>query len=223
MPHQQANGGITNETIATHHRVDNTAATAVVVPIRSFDGALSRLEAKLGRSVCRELMRRMASRVVAAADGLPVHVVSDDAEVAAWAQERAASVVKVGRPGLSIAVSTAVRQLAAVGVERVVVAHADLARAHSLPGAWSTGMVIVPDRSFDGSNVICVNTDSGFRFSYGPGSFQRHLTEAARLGLEVTVLHNDALAYDIDHPDDLLELSNAERIALGIEVPVGCR
>ena len=197
--------------------ISDTPTTAVVVPIRSFEGALSRLADALGRSGCRDLMRRMASRVVAAADGLPVHVATDDAEVAAWASNLGAAVVAVGRPGLTTAVSVTVDRLAAAGVERAVVAHADLALARSLRPAVGSGLVIVPDRRRDGSNVLCVPTDCGFRFAYGPGSFGRHLEEAGRLGLAVTVVEDDALAADIDHPEDLLALPAEDRLALGLD------
>lgn len=195
----------------------DTATAAVVVPIRSFDGALLRLAGVLGPSGCRDLMRRMAGRVVEAADGMPVHVATDDAEVADWATRLGAAVVTVGRPGLSIAVATAVDRLAAAGVERAVVAHADLALARSLRPAVGQGLMIVPDRRRDGSNVLCVPTAAGFGFSYGPGSFARHVAEAGRLGLEVTVVEDDALATDIDHPEDLLALPAADRLALGID------
>ena len=195
----------------------DTAATAVVVPIRSFDGALSRLTGVLGQPGCRDLMRRMAERVVEAADGLPVHVATDDTEVADWARSLGATVEPVGRPGLSVAVSVVTDRLAAAGVERVVVAHADLALARSLRPAVGPGVVIVPDRRRDGSNVLCVPTRANFRFSYGPGSFDRHVAEAVRVGLDVTVVDDDALATDIDHPEDLLALSAAERRSLGLD------
>lgn len=197
--------------------VSEEPATAVVVPIRSFEGALSRLEHVLGRSGCRDLMRAMAGRVVAAAEGLPVHVATDDAEVAAWAADLGARVVTAGRPGLNIAVSAAVDRLAAAGVERAVVAHADLALARTLRPAVGPGLVIVPDRRRDGSNVVCVPSGCGFRFAYGPGSFARHLSEAQRLQLAVTVVEDAALAYDIDHPEDLLALPAEARVALGLE------
>ena len=195
----------------------DTATTAVVVPIRSFDGALSRLAGVLGRSGCRDLMRQMARRVVEAAEGLPVHVATDDAEVADWARSLGAAVEPVGRPGLSVAVSVVTDRLAAAGVERVVVAHADLALARSLRPAVGPGVVIVPDRRRDGSNVLCVPTAAGFRFLYGPGSFDRHVAEAVRVGLDVTVVDDEALATDIDHPEDLLALPAADRRALGLD------
>lgn len=198
-------------------QVPEDPPTAVIVPVRSFEGALSRLAGVLGERRCHDLMRLMANRVVAAADGLPVYVATDDVEVAAWASDLGAEVAPVGRPGLSTAVSVTVGRLAAAGVERAVVAHADLALARSLRPAVGSGLVIVPDRRRDGSNVLCVPTSCGFRFAYGPGSFRRHLAEAERLGLAVTVVHDDALAADMDHPEDLLALPASERLALGLD------
>ena len=72
---------------------------------------------------------------------------TDDAEVAAWASDLGADVVAVGRPGLNVAVSVAVDRLAEAGVERAVVAHADLALARTLRPAVGPGLVIVPDRA----------------------------------------------------------------------------
>jgi 2-phospho-L-lactate guanylyltransferase (CobY/MobA/RfbA family) len=47
----------------------------------------------------------------------------------------------------------------------------------------------------------------GFRFAYGPGSFRSHRAEAVRLGLPVRVLRIPALAYDVDWPADVDELT----------------
>ncbi len=185
--------------------------TAVVVPIRSFDGALSRLEGVLDAAGRKRLMRLMATRVVAAAQGLPVYVATDDAEVASWAARAGAGSLRAGRPGLSVAVASAVQCLAGAGTERVVVAHADLALARTLLPVVGPGLTIVGDRRGDGSNVMCVPAGCGFRFAYGPRSFQRHVAEAERLGLPVTVVDDQDLATDIDHPDDLRHLPETLR------------
>ena len=58
---------------------------------------------------------------------------------------------------------------------------------------------------------------AGFRFSYGPGSFERHVAEAHRLALGVTVVEDDSLAADIDYPEDLLALPAKDRLALGLD------
>jgi 2-phospho-L-lactate guanylyltransferase len=195
----------------------------VIVPIRSFDGALSRLTDVLGEARCRDLMLLMANRVLAAAEPMPVHVATDDTEVAAWATDLGAAVVTAGRPGLTVAVSAAVDHLAAAGVERAVVAHADLALARTLEPAVGPGMTIVGDRPRDGSNVVCVPTGAGFQFSYGPGSFGRHVAEAERLGLEVNVVDDDRLSVDIDHPEDLRHLPADLHNALGLDELVTSR
>jgi 2-phospho-L-lactate guanylyltransferase len=89
-------------------------------------------------------------------------------------------------------------------VGRVVVAHGDLPCAGGLSGlAAGTGIVLVPDRRRDGTNVAVVPTGARFRFSYGPGSFERHLAEARRVGLAVTVVDDPRLAFDVDSPPDL--------------------
>lgn len=177
---------------------------AVLVPVKAFSRAKERLAPCLDQPARAALARAMASRVVAAAAPLPVAVVCDDAEVAAWAVDHGARVVWAPGRGLDGAVVEGVAQLGALGIERVVVAHADLPLAAGLaPLAEGTGITLVPDRSEDGTNVAVVGTASGFRFSYGPGSFRRHRSEAARLGLPLLVVRPSELTWDVDHPGDL--------------------
>ncbi len=175
----------------------------MLVPIRSFDDAKSRLNAVLAHTERAELARRMAHTVVAAAGSLPVWVVTDDDEVAAWASAVRAAVCRVGRPGLNASITAAVSAAADAGYARVIVAHADLPLAEDLAIVTGSGLAIAPDRHGDGSNVVSVPTEVRFEFAYGPGSFERHCSEAARLGLAVTVINEPSLAFDVDNPDDL--------------------
>ena len=129
------------------------------------------------------LARAMADRVVGAAHPLPVAVVCDDTEVAGWARDRGALVVWEPGRGLNGAVEAGIEHLVANGVTQVTVAHADLPRASDLALVGDDpGITLVPDRYGNGTNVIVVPGDAGFRFSYGPGSFARHRNEAERLG-----------------------------------------
>jgi len=84
------------------------------------------------------------------------------------------------------------------------VAHGDLPLAAGI-GALDPfdGVTLVPDRRGDGTNVIRVPVGCGFRFSYGPGSFERHTGECVRLGVPVRIVHAPALAHDVDWPADL--------------------
>lgn len=179
------------------------ATTVVVIPIRSFEVTKSRLADALTHDERRRLTQAMAARVIAAAGALPVRVVTDDPEVAAWASGHGAEALRPDVAGLNPAVTAALAQLAAEGHSRVIIAHADLPAATNLAAADQPGVCIAPDTNRDGSNVMCVPTDAGFTFAYGPGSFQRHLDEARRLGLHCTIIEEPGLAWDIDDPTDL--------------------
>ncbi len=179
-------------------------SVAVLVPVKAFRDAKGRLASALSPGERAELARSMADAVIRAAAPLRVWVVCDDEEVAAWAAGVGASVLwKPGR-GLNGAVDEGVADLAELGVERVIVAHADLPHARDL--AWvaeGDGVTLVPDRHDDGTNVAAVPATSGFVFAYGPGSFRRHVAEAERLGLPVRVVREPRLGWDVDLPDDL--------------------
>jgi 2-phospho-L-lactate guanylyltransferase len=169
---------------------------AVLVPVKAFHEAKVRLAPALDGPTRAGL---------APARPLPVHVVCDDDRVAAWAAEHGASVLwKPGR-GLNGAVNEGLADLAEVGFTRAIVAHADL--PHALELAWvadGPGVTLVPDRHDDGTNVAAVPTTSGFTFAYGPGSFARHVAEADRLGLEVRIVREPRLGWDVDVPADLV-------------------
>lgn len=178
--------------------------SAVVVPVKSFALAKARLADVLDEQARAELARRMAERVLTAAGSLPVTVACDDEIVATWAREHGAEVAWT--PGLDLngSVTAAVGALGERGFDRVTVAHADLPKARDLAlVVGSTGIVAVPDRREDGTNVLTVPTEIAFPFSYGPGSFARHCDLARSLGIEVTVVRPPDLTWDVDGPEDL--------------------
>lgn len=177
----------------------------VLVPVKSFAEAKRRLAPGLEPAERRRLARAMADQVLTAASPLCVAVVCDDAEVMAWARRRGALVVWEPGRGLNGAVQAGVARLRDAGASRVIVAHSDLPLATTL--AWVAdfdGVTLVPDRSDDGTNVVCVPTACEFRFSYGPGSFTRHRAEAGRLGLALRVVREPLLGHDVDLPADLV-------------------
>ena len=181
---------------------------AVLIPVKAFDQAKRRLLLALSEPERAALSRAMADRVVSAAHPLPVAVVCDDIDVAHWARERGALVVWEPGRGLNGAVESGVAHLRDLGVDHVIVAHADLPRASDLALVGDTaGITLVPDRYGNGTNVMALPTSIGFQFSYGPGSFARHRTEAARLGLPARVLDRPDLAWDVDEPADVVPVA----------------
>ena len=181
---------------------------AVLIPVKAFDQAKRRLHLTMSDPERSELARAMADRVLGAARPLPVAVVCDDTDVAAWARARGALVVWEPGRGLNGAVEAGVDHLVALGVTQVTVAHGDLPRATGLALVGDApGVTLVPDRYGNGTNVIVVPGDAGFRFSYGPGSFARHRIEAERLGITYRVLDRPDLAWDIDEPGDVVPVA----------------
>jgi 2-phospho-L-lactate guanylyltransferase len=188
---------------------------AVVVPVKAFAAAKVRLADTLSPTARAVLAREMATRVVRAAAPLPVLVVCDDEAVRTWAVDVGAEAHWTPGLGLIGAVEAGVDAAAAAGADRVLVAHADLPLATGLGHVvGDAGVVIVPDRWNDGTNVISVPAGSGFRFAYGPGSAARHRAEAERLGLGVRIVDDHVLGWDVDLPGDLL-LPSGEDLAAG--------
>jgi 2-phospho-L-lactate guanylyltransferase len=199
--------------------VKSPPVRSVLVPIRSFDRAKMRLAPALGESARAGLVRKLAARVVAAAAPMPVAVVCEDESVARFAADLGADVLLVS-PGLGLSGSVAagVDRLASEGIDVVTVAHGDLAMVVELSSAGRDAgeggegeVTIAPDRRLDGTNVITVPTRRGFRFAYGPGSFERHRAEAARIGLACRIMYDWNLALDVDLPDDLDVAARAGR------------
>ncbi len=155
----------------------------------------------------------MAATVIAAAQSLPVYVVCDDADVAAFAVNHRALVVWRPAKGLNAAVADGLEAVAADGHDRAIVAHGDLPRARDL--TWLADVddiVLVTDRHGEGTNVISIPTTHPFDFAYGEGSATLHRAEADRRGIPIEIVHDDDLGWDVDVPEDLTVIDDLEVI-----------
>jgi 2-phospho-L-lactate guanylyltransferase len=199
-------------------------APAVLVPVKAFGQAKQRLAEVLDAPARRTLAITMAETVLRAAGDLRVAVVCDHDDVRTWAESHGAEAIWTPDLGLNGAVEAGIAHLARRGTTRVIVAHADLPLATDLGWLADTdGATLVPDRHGDGTNVLCVPSDVGFRPAYGPGSFGAHRAEAARLGLVARLVPDAALGWDVDVPDDLAvppELEPPAYLAGAVGVPL---
>jgi 2-phospho-L-lactate guanylyltransferase len=182
-----------------------------VIPVRSFTRGKSRLAGAFGSGLSagadhEAFVRGLADRAADAAGDRPTAVVTSAPEVVAWARSRNLFVV-ADRGSLDAAAGAGRAWAADEGCARVVVVHADLPDIVSLDSVAGDGSepvaVIVPCHRGDGTPVLSVPVAALFAFSYGPGSFDRHCATARRAGLELRIVHDDALGFDVDGPDDL--------------------
>ncbi|MGO9876222.1 MAG: 2-phospho-L-lactate guanylyltransferase [Acidimicrobiia bacterium] len=183
----------------------------VVVPLRSFTFGKVRLADTLDDNTRRAFTRTMAERVVACAGSRPVVIVSSAPEVISWAH--ALGVAHIDDPGtLDLAADAGRAWVRDRGLVRLIVAHADLPLALTLDGIADDGAapvaVVVPDRHNDGNPVLAIPSAADFTFGYGTGSCARHIAEARRAGLQVRVVRDQALGFDVDDASDLAALNH---------------
>lgn len=187
---------------------------SLVVPIRRFDDAKSRLAGVLSPADRRELAVSCARGVVRSIPHADVFVVCDDEEVAAFARESGATAVMVDAAGLNASLTAGLPRVIADRPDQpVMVAHADLPFGRRLgdlwddigPGITAETVVIVPDDRRDGSNVVVIGVGllPAWRFAYGVGSFEAHRSHARQLGVEPIVIDDELLSLDLDTPGDL--------------------
>ena len=187
-----------------------TQTAGVVVPLRSFALGKVRLAHALDDAARGDLSRTMAERVVAAAGDRPVVIVSSAPEVTAWAH--VLGIAAIPDPGSLDGAASAGRDwVRERQLLRVVVMHADLTLATSLDGIADDGdapvAVLVPDHHHDGNQVLALPAAADFVFGYGPGSCARHAAEARRCGLDVRIVEDRALGFDVDDESDLAALA----------------
>jgi 2-phospho-L-lactate/phosphoenolpyruvate guanylyltransferase len=173
------------------------------IPVKPLADAKTRLAGDMETSTRRLLVRRCAERIVTAAlaTGSRVAVVSDDPEIARLARDGGAMAIAEPRPGRGLD-RAAAAVMAAAGDEPWLVCHADLPLlgvselSDCLEVVLRGRTVLAP--SWDGGTNLVGGTGP-FRFSYGPGSFHRHL--AAATDPEVVV--RTGLTWDLDRAGDL--------------------
>lgn len=182
------------------------SSAALVMPLKSFNSGKGRLSPVLDAASRERLSRECAERVVAAAGNLVVLVVTDSNDVREWAATQPVSCIMQSSPGLNGAVSDGVTWARENGFASVVVAHSDVPLACDVtPFIDTDNVVIVPDTTNDGTNLLSLPTSCGFTFHYGPGSFRLHVDEAMRCGFAPRVALSDEWSLDLDNPDDLVD------------------
>lgn len=186
-----------------------------VVPIKPLAEAKSRLSPVLTSEARRSLMATMLRHtlsVLTRVESLAgVLVVSADAEVARIAEDYdVAFLPEPEAPGLNVSLTRAAAEVQAQGAKGIMIVPGDLPQmdvvsieAVLAAASDPPAMVIVPDRRERGTNVLLLAPPDLLSFSYGPGSFQRHLALAEARSVQPVVLRLPNLAIDADLPEDL--------------------
>jgi 2-phospho-L-lactate guanylyltransferase len=183
-------------------------ALTIALPIRSFSGGKERLSSSLSSHQRRSLAHQMCTNLLEAVRPFHVIVVTNDAEVEQWAQQQHVDVVNPDAVGLNVAADAARAWARDHHREQILIVHSDVPRPEALPLVCALeGIAIVPDHQRNGTNVFSLPVHADVEFSYGEGSFQRHLTRASAAAQQTPcklhIVRHHQLGLDIDTPNDL--------------------
>lgn len=194
----------------------------LVVPMKSLLEGKSRLAPALDHARRHALLERLLQHTLEQAAQFPglerTLLVSACSEARARATGVGAQVLEeracVGLNGALRQAQLALRRLGAAHMLAVpcdlpLLAAEDLRRLAQAGSAHSVG--IAPDRARQGTNGLCLEASLEFTFSFGPGSFLRHLEHVRQLRMQCVPVESAGLAFDVDLPEDLAHLGELER------------
>jgi len=187
---------------------------ALIVPVRGFDDAKSRLSSVLNPSQRRALAQNCARGVLTRTSLCSRFVVCDNEEVAQWAVSCDAIPIRVTSQGLNASLTESIPMISNHSpIDLFLISHADLPLSAPLDQIINTlltnkgepSIVICPDRHRDGTNVLGIPASlmNNWRFQYGSGSFALHVEQAKATGLPIRVIDDPHLGLDLDTADDL--------------------
>ena len=189
----------------------------IIIPSRMLERSKTRLAAILDpaerRAFSRACLRHVVKVARHVAGARRTVVVSRAGEVLELARRLGVYALMEQRPGLNAAVRQAGGFAKRMGASGIIVLHADLPQLSAKDVACLMGAVVrhrgvalAPDRDLTGTNALGLRPPGRFRFRFGPGSFDKHCSEARRLRAHIRVVARPGLAADVDTPKDYLTL-----------------
>ncbi|MBV8194876.1 MAG: 2-phospho-L-lactate guanylyltransferase [Candidatus Dormibacteraeota bacterium] len=199
----------------------NGESTMIIVLIKDFDTAKSRLAEVLGTDERRHLAVDMAERALHAAAGLaPTIAVCGSTEAAAIAIDAGASaVVEEEQQGQNAAAQRGIDAAGEHDAAAVLILSSDLPLvdepslrelldlARDLPGSLALAAAALGRR---GTNALFLRPPNGFGLHFGDASLPHFAAEAQVRGRRFVVHDDRRLGLDLDEPADLETLERAQ-------------
>ncbi len=186
----------------------------VIVPVKPLRRSKSKLTNILSEEERAILNLKMYENTLLVLKDIQVPhqvlVVSKDTTVLSIARSHNAKTLQEdGDGGLNMALKKAVQVVKAYSAQSILILPADLPliSKEDIEGVmgFSNGysfMVISPDRKMSGTNLLFISPPDLIEFSYGPGSFERHVRQAQSQNTHLEVRKFDSAELDIDSPED---------------------
>ncbi len=191
--------------------------TLIVIPVKDFGAAKSRLRPVLDDSDRSQLARRLCERTLTFFQHhfpeYPLLVVTASAAIGDLARGHGASVLRELRPaGLSGAAALAAHWSKRHGFDSQLLVPADIARLDATEFASLLGQpravpsVLVCPASDAGTNALLTTPPDIVPFCFGEGSSEAHRQAALKRSVPCQLLHFEHMRFDLDTPDDLHNL-----------------
>ena len=187
----------------------------VVIPVKPLRRSKSKLTNVLSeddRTILNFQMYENTLKVLSEID-IPhqVLVVSKDSSVLSVARSfKAKTLQEDGESGLNLALRKAIQVIRAYSAQKVLILPADLPfiNKEDLKGVMEYEVdgpfvLISPDRKMSGTNLLYLSPPDLIEFSFGLGSFERHVRQAQLKNATIEVRKFSGSDLDIDSPEDL--------------------
>ncbi len=193
-----------------------------IVPVKRFENAKTRLSSILDRDdrihLSSLMLEDTLSTLSSSSSLMKVIIVSSDKRAEKFARKHGANFVNEGREkgvnsAVALAESYCIREAADA---TIIVPHdlplldeGDISKAQKLAEKESKCIVICPSRRYDGTNMLLRKPPSVIATFYGFDSYNMHIKTAASHGISIKYFLSESLMYDIDTPDDALQIIRA--------------
>ncbi len=190
-----------------------------LVPARDFEKGKSRLSGSLSdekrASLGEWMLGRVLEAVSASGEVDRIGVLSDGGPVLSLAESKGAEAIACPGHDLNADLGAGRSWALERGARSLLIVPADLpalnpsdvdamiARADAVPG----GCAVLSPSADGGTNGLLLCPPGEFTFSFGPGSFGRHLEAAKDALLHPIRFENEGFGLDVDTPADLSALA----------------
>jgi 2-phospho-L-lactate/phosphoenolpyruvate guanylyltransferase len=200
--------------------------TFAIVPVKRFENAKTRLSSILDiedRIRLSSLMLEDTVKTLSSVTSLfQIVIVSADKRAEEWAtKHRINFLLEEKEKGVNSAIALADSYCMREAADATVVIPQDLplldaievSRACELAENENKCIVICPSLRYDGTNMLLRKPPSVIATFYESDSYNMHLKAAIKLGVPVKHLFSKSVMYDIDTPEDALQLTKEEAVA----------
>ncbi len=186
-----------------------------LVPVKPLQRGKSRLSGVLSNEERTALNHQLFVHTLKTLAGVPeiaqTLVISRDPAALALARDHGARTLQEeGTPELNTALRRATVVARAYATGGLLILPADIpllnvkdlqkliAMAHNPPV-----VVLAPDRRGDGTNALLISPVGLINYTYGPGSFQKHIDQVKATNARLEICDLPSFALDLDIPEDL--------------------